>query len=159
MPENDQPKRTPDAKSAQEDLQHGEHVLDHFEDPYHRGPLESPTHAADAEIPICGDILCIELQVVDDVVQQAWFDGEGCVVSQAAASMLMEKIEGTSVDDLRDFSPEEMLTLYGPTLVANRQKCCLLSWRVLQNAIEQPVFDDDADDSVNFGGPSLSEEC
>ena len=160
MPENEQPDRQSDKDSLEPDpQQHDAHVLDHFEDPYHRGPFEYPTHAAEAEIPVCGDSIRIELQVVDDTVQQAWFDGDGCVVSQSAASMLMEKIEGMSIQDLADFSPQEMLTLYGPTLVANRQKCCLLSWRVLQSAIEQPVFDDDSDDVANFGGPSLSEEC
>ncbi|MDE0940242.1 MAG: iron-sulfur cluster assembly scaffold protein, partial [Pirellulales bacterium] len=56
-------------------------------------------------------------------------------ISLAAASMLIEKIDGRHVDAVKDFTAEDMLELFGPKLTPNRQKCCLLSWRVLQSAI------------------------
>ncbi len=157
-----EPQKGPTPESADvvhHEAVHHERVMDHFEDPYHYGPLECLTHAAEAEIPVCRDKIRVQLQIADGIVQEGWFEGEGCVVSQSAASMLMEKVERMSIDEVRNFSPQDMLELYGPTLVANRQKCCLLSWRVLQSALERPTFDEDADDAVNFGGPSLSEEC
>ncbi len=140
-----------------------EHVLDHYEDPYHRGPLEGATHAHEADNPLCGDVIHVDLKLSPDgKIEEAWFDGEGCVISQASASMLMEKIEGKTLDDLRQFSAEEMLELFGPKLTPNRQKCCLLSWRVLQAAVHAPLnpTDDDTgdEDSGHFGGPSLGEE-
>lgn len=117
-----------------------EHVLDHYEDPYHRGHCPGATHAHQDDNPLCGDVIRIELQIDDQgTVRQAYFDGEGCCISQASASMLVEQVEGKSVDEVRAFSAEDMLRLFGARLTPNRQKCCLLSWRVLQTALFSPV--------------------
>ncbi len=141
------------------------HVLDHYEDPYHRGPLGEATHAFEGDIPICGDSIRIELKVSSrGVVDEAWFDGDGCIASQASASMLVERVEGMSTDEIRAFSANEMLALFGPKLTPDRQKCCLLGWRVLQSALQSPLQEDPTEDvgddeGRSFGGPSLSEEC
>ncbi|TWT82104.1 NifU-like protein [Planctomycetes bacterium CA13] len=135
-----------------------EHVLDHYEDPYHRGALDHPTHCDEGNNPLCGDVVHIDLRLTPDgKIEQAWFDGDGCVISQASASMLVEKMEGKTLDEVKAFSADEMLELFGPKLTPNRQKCCLLSWRVLQSAVHSPVEHGD-DDGPQFGGPSLSEE-
>jgi len=116
-----------------------DHVLDHYEDPYHRGHLATATHAHEDDNPLCGDQVHVELRIgPDGKVEEAWFDGEGCCISQASASMLMEAIEGKSVKELQDFRAEHMLELFGPRLTPNRQKCCLLPWRVVQAAIFAP---------------------
>ncbi|WP_372723384.1 Fe-S cluster assembly sulfur transfer protein SufU [Novipirellula sp.] len=137
-----------------------EHVLDHYEDPYHRGLLEHATHSDEGNNPLCGDVIHIDLKLTDDgKVQEAWFDGDGCVISQASASMLVEQMEGKTLEELKNFSADEMLALFGPKLTPNRQKCCLLSWRVLQSAVHSPVdADTDDNEGPHFGGPSLSEE-
>ncbi|GAA5509331.1 Fe-S cluster assembly sulfur transfer protein SufU [Novipirellula caenicola] len=139
-----------------------EHVLDHYEDPYHRGPLEHATHSDEGNNPLCGDVIHIDLKLTDDgKVQEAWFDGDGCVISQASASMLVEQMEGKTLEELKNFSADEMLALFGPKLTPNRQKCCLLSWRVLQSAVHSPIngdADTDDNDGPHFGGPSLGEE-
>ena len=117
-----------------------EHVLDHFEDPYHRGRCREVTHAHEDDNPLCGDVVHVELEIdPEGRVRQAWFDGDGCCISQASASMLMEKVEGWSRDEIKAFSANDMLHLFGPKLTPNRQKCCLLSWRVLQAALFSPV--------------------
>ena len=137
-----------------------EHVLDHYEDPYHRGDLAEATHADEGKNPLCGDKIHVDLKL-DDAgrVVEAWFDGDGCVISQASASMLIEKIEGKTIEEVKAFSANEMLDLFGPKLTPNRQKCCLLSWRVLQSALHSPLSGDDDDSgSIRFGGPSLGEE-
>ena len=82
----------------------------------------------------------IDLEVdADGKISDLYFSGEGCVISQASASMLLEEMYGKNVEDVKHFTPEEMLKLYGPRLTPNRQKCCLLSWRVLQQAVHSPV--------------------
>jgi nitrogen fixation NifU-like protein len=117
-----------------------DHILDHYEDPFHRGQLEGATHAHQDKNPLCGDVVRIELVVDEDgKIRNLYFDGQGCVISQASASMLLEEMYGKTVDDVKQFSAEEMLKLYGPRLTPNRQKCCLLSWRVLQEAVHSPV--------------------
>ena len=116
-----------------------EHVLDHYEDPYHRGPCERPTHTHEDDNPLCGDVVKVELRIEDGRVREAWFDGEGCCISQSSASMLMENIEGKTVEQIKEFTAEEMLTLFRARLTANRQKCCLLSWQVVQSALYSPI--------------------
>lgn len=117
-----------------------ERILDHHEQPYHRGRSPRATHAHEDDNPLCGDFVHVDL-AIDPAgnVREAWFDGDGCCISQAAASMLMQAIEGKSVEELKHFTPEQMLTLFGPKLTPNRQKCCLLAWRVVQSALYSPI--------------------
>lgn len=120
---------------ANEDQIYQEHVMDHYEDPFHRGACPNPTHRHEDDNPLCGDVVSIELSVdPDERVVDAWFQGDGCCISQASASMLVERIQGMTLEEIRKFSAEEMLSLFGARLTPNRQKCCLLSWRVLQTA-------------------------
>ena len=72
-------------------------------------------------------------------IEDAWFAGEGCCISQASASLLTEWICGRTVDEVKQFAAEQMLELFGAKLTPNRQKCCLLPWRVLQSAIYSPL--------------------
>lgn len=116
-----------------------EHVLDHYEDPYHRGACPQATHAHEADNPLCGDVVRVEVRIDPaGKINEAWFQGEGCCISQASASMLMETIEGKTVEEAMQFSARDMLELFGARLTPNRQKCCLLSWRVLQTAMHSP---------------------
>lgn len=117
-----------------------EHILDHYEDPFHRGHLAEATHAHEDKNPLCGDVVRIELALDDDgKIKNVYFNGDGCVISQASASMLIEEMYGKTVDDIKAFTAEQMLALYGPRLTPNRQKCCLLSWKVLQSAVHSPL--------------------
>ncbi len=117
-----------------------EHVLDHYEDPYHRGACDAATHQSEGKNPLCGDVVRVELQVDESgVVRQAWFEGQGCCISQASASMLMERIEGKTLEEVKGMTADEMLQLFGPKLTPNRQKCCLLPWRVTQTALYSSV--------------------
>lgn len=117
-----------------------EHILDHYEDPFHRGTLAEATHAHEEKNPLCGDVVRIELKLGDDgKIEDAFFSGEGCVISQASASMLLESLVGKTVEEVKEFSAEDMLELYGPRLTPNRQKCCLLSWKVMQSAVHSPI--------------------
>jgi len=118
-----------------------EHVLDHYEDPHHRGTCPDVTHRHEDDNPLCGDVIQVELRLSDDgVIEEAWFSGDGCCISQASASMFVELIEGKTVDAIKEeFSAQDMLKLFGPQLTPNRQKCCLLVWRVVQSAFFSPV--------------------
>jgi nitrogen fixation NifU-like protein len=117
-----------------------EHVLEHREDPFHEGRLPNATHAHEEKNPLCGDVIRIELQLDDDgTIRDCYFTHDGCIISKASASMLLEKLHGKTVDDVKQFSAEDMLKLFGARLTPNRQKCCLLSWKVLQSAVHSPV--------------------
>lgn len=139
-----------------------QHVLDHYEDPYHRGDCPGATHGCQLDSPLCGDWVRVDLVISGgEVLLEAWFDGDGCVISQAAASMLVEKIEGLSLQQVRQFSATEALELFGSGLLPSRQKCCLLAWRAIQRAIDAPLVDQGYDEysgPQHFGGPGLAEE-
>lgn len=129
-----------------------EHILDHYEDPYHNGTCESATHAHEDDNPLCGDVVRVELQIDQGRIAQAWFNGDGCCISQASASMLVEQLEGKTVDELQAFSADQMLALFGARLTPNRQKCCLLCWRVAQSALFSPI-----DNSGDVNGAEAAE--
>lgn len=117
-----------------------EHILDHYEDPFHRGDATGATHAHEDKNPLCGDVVRITLKLDGDgKVEDCGFEGDGCVISQASASMLLEELSGKTIEEVQQFTAEDMLKLYGPRLTPNRQKCCLLSWRVIQQAVHSPV--------------------
>lgn len=123
-----------------EDELYQEHILDHYEEPYHRGRLPAATHSHEDDNPLCGDFVHMDLEVdAGGRIRQAWFDGDGCCISQSAASMLTQHVEGRSLDEVRHLTAGDMLALFGARLTPNRQKCCLLPWRVLQAAVFSPA--------------------
>jgi nitrogen fixation NifU-like protein len=124
---------------APDDELYQERILDHYEEPFHRGHCPAATHAHQGENRLCGDVVRLELAIGEGKIRDAWFDGEGCCISQAAASMLVEQLAGKTVDELKSFSAEDMLELFGARLTPNRQKCCLLAWRTAQAALYAPL--------------------
>src|SRR5579872_4176895 len=112
-----------------------DYILDHYESPYHRGHVDHPTIAHEDENPLCGDQVRLELLVEGDRVKEAWFDGHGCAISQAAASILTEEIEGKSLAELKEFQAPQMLDLLRVRLTASRQKCGLLCFKILKTMI------------------------
>lgn len=113
-----------------------DHILDHFESPYHKGPLANATCQHSDRNPICGDQLTLFLKVGDNnQIQQAYFDGKGCAISQAAASILCQYIEGKSLADLQALQAKDMLRLLQVPLTPSRQKCGLLGFKVLKTMI------------------------
>ncbi len=135
----------------QEDELYQERILDHYEEPFHRGSCPGATHAHEEENPLCGDVVRVELEIGDDgTIRDAYFNGDGCCISQASASMLLEQICGRQVDDVTAFTAADMLALFGAKLTPNRQKCCLLCWRALQSAIYSPVSGDNEPNGGNI---------
>ncbi len=113
-----------------------DYILDHFESPHHRGHLEHPTISHQDENPLCGDTVRLELLVDENHrVKEAWFDGHGCAISQAAASILTKEIEGKTLEELKNFQAPQMLDLLRVRLTASRQKCGLLSFKILKTMI------------------------
>lgn len=124
----------------EEDELYQERILDHYEEPFHRGRCPDATHAHEDENPLCGDVVRVELAIEPDgTIRDAWFHGDGCCISQASASMLMERMQGRRVDDVKSFTAQDMLALLGAKLTPNRQKCCLLPWRAMQSAVYSPI--------------------
>ena len=130
-----------------------QYILDHFRDPRNHGSLNHPDiHAADTN-PLCGDRIAIDLAVQDGQVAEVRFNGRGCAISQASASMLTEKIEGASLDELRAITPQDVLEMLGVEIGPARQRCALLALKVLHEGIGGPYtgrLDDDLDDDASL---------
>ena len=118
-----------------DDVLYREEILDHFHSSPHRGSIESPDLSDELDNPLCGDRVRMDLKVDGrGRIEQVRFDGQGCAISQAAASILAEHVEGKTVDEVRQFSSNDMLTLLGLPLGGLRVKCGLLAWQVLRHA-------------------------
>jgi nitrogen fixation protein NifU and related proteins len=129
-----------------------EYILDHYRDPRNHGHLEHPSIAAADTNPLCGDRIEIDLNVTNNRVSEVRFSGRGCAISQASASMLTERIEGSTLEELRALTPQDVLEMLGVPIGPARQRCALLSLRVLHQGIggsytgQMDDEDEDADE-------------
>jgi nitrogen fixation NifU-like protein len=118
-----------------EDL-YREYILDHYKSPRFRGHLEKYTFAYEDDNPTCGDHVHMEILVDENgKVVDARFDGVGCALSQASADILLEHIVGKPLEEVKQFSKDDLLNLLGITLGPVRLKCALLSLKVLKGAV------------------------
>ena len=117
--------------------QYRDQLLDHYENPRHHGTLAKADGLFEDSNPICGDRVRIEVQLSDDhnTLADAAFTGDGCIISQASASLLLDDSVGKLVAAINDLEPQYILKLIGVPLTAQRVKCALLSFKVLKGAL------------------------
>lgn len=110
-----------------------EQIIDLYEHPLNYGELDKPDFTYEEDNPLCGDVIRIDVRLDEDkrVVEVAWH-GDGCAISQAAASLLTEEIKGMTLDEVKAFKNETLLELVGVPLSMARVKCALLSLKVLK---------------------------
>ncbi len=135
-------------------------VMDHKRAPRHFGTLPVPTHRARGQNPQCGDDLQVELAVDHDQVKDIRFNGQGCAICMASASMMTEAVVGQEVALAKDLQarfravltgqlePEgahlgKLISLAGVRRYPSRIKCALLGWHALMHALG-----DQADDTA-----------
>mgnify|MGYP003330182106 FL=1 len=128
-------------------------ILDHNRNPRNFGPLEDADLRADGHNPLCGDKLSIAVNVVDGVVADIRFEGSGCAISKASASLMTEGIKGRTLDEARKLfdrfhqlvtggsaSPDEDLgklaVFAGVRDYPARVKCAILAWHTLCAAVD-----------------------
>ena len=109
-----------------------EDLLDHYENPSNYGTLPNPDISHEEDNPLCGDQIRIDLLVEGDIITEVRFSGHGCTISQAAASMLTEEIEGKSLAEVKKLTRDDILDMIGIPLGPVRLKCALLALKVLK---------------------------
>jgi len=121
-------------------LMYRENLLDHYKNPRNFGHLENYDFKHKADNPLCGDEVELEVkfntQSGEEVVQEIKFSGHGCAISQAAASMMTEFLNGKNLEEVKVFSREDMLSLLRAEITPMRLKCALLGWNVLRKILE-----------------------
>lgn len=132
-------------------------ILEHSRKPRHFGKLENATHTAEGINPLCGDKLRVYLQLDNaDVIESASFEGSGCAISVASASLMTDIVIGRSCDSALDYVAaitahltavkpaeaafadlERVRALDGVREFPARVKCATLAWHALHSAIKQ----------------------
>ncbi len=109
------------------------HILDHARNPRNRGVVGAATHGAERANPRCGDRCHVTARVVDSVLEMVRFDGDGCALSTAAASLLSEDAEGKRLGDMIVLTDDAFLELLGVSVTSGRIDCVLLPFTTLKN--------------------------
>jgi nitrogen fixation NifU-like protein len=110
-------------------------ILDHYKNPRNYGELEEPTFTHVGENPMCGDTIEIDVRLDDDeeVIEELAFQGDGCAISQAAASMLSEMLVGKRIEELQEMDRDDMIEMLGVDISPMRVKCAVLAEKVAQD--------------------------
>ena len=131
-------------------------ILGHNKKPRNFRVLDDATHQADGRNPLCGDALTLYARVEDDVLEELTFQGSGCAISKASASLMTEFVKGKSLDRIHeDFERFHELVTSSPSVPPNtedlgklavfagvreypvRVKCATLAWHALRSALEE----------------------
>jgi nitrogen fixation NifU-like protein len=118
-----------------DDQLYREYILEHYKHPHNHGSLEHADMEAHDLNPLCGDELTFQLSLDSDgKVSDVAFDGHGCAISQASASMLSDELKGMTGEQLLALDHQTVLDLLGIEISATRMKCALLSLKVVKAA-------------------------
>jgi nitrogen fixation protein NifU and related proteins len=112
-----------------------ENILEHYKHPRNHGTLEHPDITYEDANPLCGDRIRMDLNVKDGRIDAVRFSGVGCSISQAAASMLCEAVEGKTLDEVKKLSREDVLEMLGIELGPVRLKCGMLALKTLKAGV------------------------
>jgi nitrogen fixation NifU-like protein len=127
-------------------------ILDHYKNPRNKRPLPDAALTCSRNNPLCGDQISVFADVDDGNISDISFQGQGCSISQASASMLTEAVNGKSVDEAADLARDfrgmmagevepsedefgDLVSLKGVVKYPIRIKCAVLAWDVLQEAL------------------------
>ena len=131
-------------------------ILEHNRNPRNFKKLEGATHVAEGYNPLCGDHLWVYMKVDGNTIQEAAFEGSGCAISKASASMMTTSLKGKTVEEANvlfhefhnlvigelkpDQQPnhlEKLAVFSGIWQYPSRVKCASLSWHTMHGALEK----------------------
>ncbi|ACQ69732.1 MULTISPECIES: Fe-S cluster assembly sulfur transfer protein SufU [Exiguobacterium] len=136
------------------DMLYRQVIMDHYKNPRNRGVIEDGV-TVDLNNPTCGDSLRLQLQVEDNIVKDAKFEGEGCSISLASASMMTQIVKGKTVEealqlanifsemvqgkeyDTDTFDLGDIEALSGVSKFPARIKCATLAWKALEKGVDE----------------------
>lgn len=113
-----------------------ENILDHYKHPRNKGKIEGADFQHREPNPLCGDVVEVYIKMGDGKVVELKWEGAGCAISQASASILFESLMGKTEEELRALNTEGVLTLLQTTVNPARMKCATLGLVALQKALQ-----------------------
>lgn len=114
---------------------YAENILDNYRNPKNFGKLENPDASFREHNPLCGDQYEFQMKFFDGTVKEIKFNGDGCAISMASASMLSEFVKGKKISEVGKIPPEDVFKLLGITVSPARIKCALLPLSALKNCL------------------------
>lgn len=114
---------------------YAENVLDHYRHPRNKGKPPQVTVSHEEKNESCGDEVTIHLQIENDVIRSVRWEGTGCAISQAAMSLLSEKLEGMSKENTEALRQSDVFKLLGVPIGPRRYQCALIGLLALKNAL------------------------
>ncbi len=132
-------------------------ILDHSRHPRHFGAMQEATHVAEGHNPLCGDRVKIYLKLgPDGAIEDIRFEGKGCAISQASASLMTDMVQGRSLEEakhlmvgflhlvkgeevgetLKPEDRERLDVMAGVSAFPMRVKCATLAWHTMNSALE-----------------------
>lgn len=112
-----------------------DYILDHYKRPRNFGELAHPDLHAHEHNPLCGDELEVQIAVKDGRIDDLRFQGHGCAISQASASIASEELKGMSLEEVSTLNADWALDLLGIPVSATRRKCALLGLKAVRSAV------------------------
>jgi nitrogen fixation protein NifU and related proteins len=129
-------------------------ILDHYRNPRHKAAVEPADQSIDASNPLCGDEIDLSFRLQGGSIEAIGFQGRGCSISQASASMLCESVTGLPVDRAAELAEQFRAMLQGDAVTSDlgdlealrgvraypvRVKCATLAWSALLEGLQRPV--------------------
>ena len=114
-----------------------ENILDHYKNPHNKGAIINPDIKHTENNPICGDVITVTLKVKGNNLEDVKFMGQGCAISQAAASMLTDEIKGKTFEEVKEIKREDIAKLLGISIGSARTKCAVLGLVAVKEGIRE----------------------
>ena len=112
-------------------------IIDLYKNPKNKGELENHTHNFSRNNPLCGDEISIQLIIEENKIKDIKFQGQGCAISQASASLLTDKIKNMSMEDVKNLNTDDVLELLHIPISPGRLKCAVLSLDTIKGALDK----------------------
>ncbi|MGD0728586.1 MAG: Fe-S cluster assembly sulfur transfer protein SufU [Candidatus Micrarchaeaceae archaeon] len=113
---------------------YAEEIISHYEHPHNKGEIKNPSISVHEHNPLCGDDLTIYLEIEKNRIKEVKFNGNGCAISMASASMLTDEIKGKTLDEIEKMGLKDIIDLLGIDPGPARLKCATLSLKTLKEA-------------------------
>lgn len=131
-------------------------IREHSSNKFNKRPLEDKTHSELGHNPSCGDEITLNLKVEDGIIKDASYEGIGCAISQASASMMVDDIKGKTVEEAKELAEtfigmikgeikdeeeleklEDAIALKNISVLPARVKCAVLAWHTLSEIVDK----------------------
>ena len=109
--------------------------MDHYRRPRNRGRLANPDCQAELANSSCGDFIRVDVKLTDGLVSDLKFEGKGCAISQAAISILTERLIGKKPEEIISYDFLELEKILGIPLSQRRQDCAALGLKTIKQAL------------------------